>query len=274
MDCNYVQEAAEYVRARIGETPRIGLILGSGLGGIAEVIEDKHVIPYGEIPHFVCSTAPGHKGQFVAGRFGGKPVICMQGRLHFYEGHALSDIIFPVRVMKQLGVTSLIVTNAAGGINTSFQVGDLMLIEDHINFMGTNPLIGPNDASFGPRFCDMTYTYTPALRQAAQEAAQSLGLTLQKGVYLGCTGPSYETPAEIRAFRTLGADAVGMSTVPEVIAASHCGLQVLAFSLITNMAAGILDQPLTEEEVIEIGNRRGSDLQRLITRIVADCSAL
>ena len=274
MDCNYVQEAAEYVRARIGETPRIGLILGSGLGGIAEVIEDKHVIPYGEIPHFVCSTAPGHKGQFVAGRFGGKPVICMQGRLHFYEGHALSDIIFPVRVMKQLGVTSLIVTNAAGGINTSFQVGDLMLIEDHINFMGTNPLIGPNDASFGPRFCDMTYTYTPALRQAAQEAAQSLGLTLQKGVYLGCTGPSYETPAEIRAFRTLGADAVGMSTVPEVIAASHCGLQVLAFSLITNMAACILDQPLTEEEVIEIGNRRGSDLQRLITRIVTDCSAL
>lgn len=274
MDCNYVQEAAEYVRARIGETPRIGLILGSGLGGIAEVIEDKHVIPYGEIPHFVCSTAPGHKGQFVAGRFGGKPVICMQGRLHFYEGHALSDIIFPVRVMKQLGVTSLIVTNAAGGINTSFQVGDLMLIEDHINLMGTNPLIGPNDASFGPRFCDMTYTYTPALRQAAQEAAQSLGLTLQKGVYLGCTGPSYETPAEIRAFRTLGADAVGMSTVPEVIAASHCGLQVLAFSLITNMAAGILDQPLTEEEVIEIGNRRGSDLQRLITRIVTDCSAL
>ena len=274
MDCNDVQEAAEYVRARIGETPRIGLILGSGLGGIAEVIEDKHVIPYGEIPHFVCSTAPGHKGQFVAGRFGGKPVICMQGRLHFYEGHALSDIIFPVRVMKQLGVTSLIVTNAAGGINTSFQVGDLMLIEDHINFMGTNPLIGPNDASFGPRFCDMTYTYTPALRQAAQEAAQSLGLTLQKGVYLGCTGPSYETPAEIRAFRTLGADAVGMSTVPEVIAASHCGLQVLAFSLITNMAAGILDQPLTEEEVIEIGNRRGSDLQRLITRIVTDCSAL
>lgn len=274
MDCNYVQEAAEYVRARIGETPRIGLILGSGLGGIAEVIEDKHVIPYGEIPHFVCSTAPGHKGQFVAGRFGGKPVICMQGRLHFYEGHALSDIIFPVRVMKQLGVTSLIVTNAAGGINTSFQVGDLMLIEDHINFMGTNPLIGPNDASFGPRFCDMTYTYTPALRQAAQEAAQTLGLTLQKGVYLGCTGPSYETPAEIRAFRTLGADAVGMSTVPEVIAASHCGLQVLAFSLVTNMAAGILDQPLTEEEVIDIGNRRGSDLQRLITRIVTDCSAL
>ena len=274
MDCNYVQEAAEYVRARIGETPRIGLILGSGLGGIAEVIADKHVIPYGEIPHFVCSTAPGHKGQFVAGRFGGKPVICMQGRLHFYEGHALSDIIFPVRVMKQLGVTSLIVTNAAGGINTSFQVGDLMLIEDHINFMGTNPLIGPNDASFGPRFCDMTYTYTPALRQAAQEAAQVLGLTLQKGVYLGCTGPSYETPAEIRAFRTLGADAVGMSTVPEVIAASHCGLQVLAFSLITNMAAGILDQPLTEEEVIDIGNRRGSDLQRLITRIVTDCSAL
>ena len=274
MGFEQVQEAAAYVRERIGEEPRIGIILGSGLGGIAEVIEDKHVIPYGEIPHFVCSTAPGHKGQFVAGRFGGKPVICMQGRLHFYEGHALSDIIFPVRVMKLLGVRSLIVTNAAGGVNTNFQVGDLMLIEDHINFMGTNPLIGPNDAEFGPRFCDMSYTYTPSLRRAAEEAAKKLGISLRRGVYLGCTGPSYETPAEIRAFRTLGADAVGMSTVPEAIAASHCGLKVLAFSLITNMAAGILDQPLSEEEVIEIGSRRGAELQRLITQIVTDCGEL
>ena len=274
MGFEQVQEAATYVRERIGEEPRIGIILGSGLGGIAEVIEDKHVIPYGEIPHFVCSTAPGHKGQFVAGRFGGKPVICMQGRLHFYEGHALSDIIFPVRVMKLLGVRSMIVTNAAGGVNTDFQVGDLMLIEDHINFMGTNPLIGPNDAEFGPRFCDMSYTYTPSLRRAAEEAAEKLGISLRRGVYLGCTGPSYETPAEIRAFRTLGADAVGMSTVPEAIAASHCGLKVLAFSLITNMAAGILDQPLSEEEVIEIGSRRGAELQRLITQIVTDCGEL
>ena len=274
MGFEQVQEAAAYVRERIGEEPRIGIILGSGLGGIAEVIEDKHVIPYGDIPHFVCSTAPGHKGQFVAGRFGGKPVICMQGRLHFYEGHALSDIIFPVRVMKLLGVRSLIVTNAAGGVNTDFQVGDLMLIEDHINFMGTNPLIGPNDAEFGPRFCDMSYTYTPSLRRAAEEAAKKLGISLRRGVYLGCTGPSYETPAEIRAFRTLGADAVGMSTVPEAIAASHCGLKVLAFSLITNMAAGVLDQPLSEEEVIEIGSRRGAELQRLITQIVTDCGEL
>ena len=271
----HLDEACAYLRSRLGDRkPEVGITLGSGLGTVADRIEGPLFIPYGEVPHMKCSTVTGHVGRFVVGVLGGRQVICMQGRLHFYEGHALSDIIFPVRVMKQLGVTSLIVTNAAGGINTSFQVGDLMLIEDHINFMGTNPLIGPNDASFGPRFCDMTYTYTPALRQAAQEAAQSLGLTLQKGVYLGCTGPSYETPAEIRAFRTLGADAVGMSTVPEVIAASHCGLQVLAFSLITNMAAGILDQPLTEEEVIEIGNRRGSDLQRLITRIVTDCSAL
>ena len=274
MGFEQVQEAAAYVRERIGEEPRIGIILGSGLGGIAEVIEDKHVIPYGDIPHFVCSTAPGHKGQFVAGRFGGKPVICMQGRLHFYEGHALSDIIFPVRVMKLLGVRSLIVTNAAGGVNTGFQVGDLMLIEDHINFMGTNPLIGPNAAEFGPRFCDMSYTYTPSLRRAAEDAAEKLGISLRRDVYLGCTGPSYETPAEIRAFRTLGADAVGMSTVPEVIAASHCGLKVLAFSLITNMAAGVLDQPLSEEEVIEIGNRRGAELQRLITQIVMDCGEL
>ena len=274
MGFEQVQEAAAYVRERIGEEPRIGIILGCGLGGIAEVIENKHVIPYGDIPHFVCSTAPGHKGQFVAGRFGGKPVICMQGRLHFYEGHALSDIIFPVRVMKLLGVRSLIVTNAAGGVDTGFQVGDLMLIEDHINFMGTNPLIGPNAAEFGPRFCDMSYTYTPSLRRAAEDAAEKLGISLRRGVYLGCTGPSYETPAEIRAFRTLGADAVGMSTVPEVIAASHCGFKVLAFSLITNMAAGVLDQPLSEEEVIEIGNRRGAELQRLITQIVMDCGEL
>ena len=268
MDCNYVQEAAEYVRARIGETPRIGLILGSGLGGIAEVIADKHVIPYGEIPHFVCSTAPGHKGQFVAGRFGGKPVICMQGRLHFYEGHALSDIIFPVRVMKQLGVTSLIVTNAAGGINTSFQVGDLMVIDDHINFMGANPLTGPNDAGFGPRFCDMTYAYTPALRRLADEVAAAQGVALRHGVYLGYMGPSYETPAEIRAFRVLGADAVGMSTVPEVIVASHCGLPVLAISLVTNMAAGVLEKKLDENEVIETAAARAKVLERLVTGIV------
>ena len=192
----------------------------------------------------------------------------MQGRLHFYEGHSMQDIIFPIRMMKLLGIEKLIVTNAAGGVNLNFHVGDLMLIEDHINFL-PNPLIGPNVPEFGPRFCDMTYTYTPALRELAQSVAQKKNIPLQHGVYLGCTGPSYETPAEIRAFRTLGADAVGMSTVPEAIAASHCGIQVLAFSLITNMAAGVTGDKLSEEEVIEIGNRQGHILRALVAEIVA-----
>ena len=270
MNYKHVREAAAYVRGKVAQVPLIGIILGSGLGGIAEKIEEKQEIPYGEIPHFARSTAPGHKGQLVAGKLSGMPVICMQGRLHYYEGHDMEDVVFPIRVMKLLGVQTLIVTNAAGGINQSYQVGDLMLIEDHINFMGSNPLIGPNAPEFGPRFCDMTYTYTPQLRRLADAAAEKLGIQLQHGVYLACTGPSYETPAEIRAFRTLGADAVGMSTVPEVIAASHCGLKVLAFSLITNMAAGVLDQPLTEEEVILIGNQRGSVLQSLIMEIIAE----
>lgn len=265
----WAREAAAYVAARLPEPPRTGVILGSGLGGIAERIESPTVIPYREIPHFACSTAPGHAGRLVAGRLGGRPVVCMQGRLHRYEGHEMADIIFPIRVMKLLGVQTLIVTNAAGGINTGFQVGDLMLIADHINLMGTNPLIGPNEEDFGPRFCDMSYAYPAALRKTAREAADRLGIPLQEGVYLAVTGPSFETPAEIRAFRTLGADAVGMSTVPEVIAASHCGIQVLAFSLITNMAAGVLDQKLTEEEVIEIGAQKGAQLQALILEILA-----
>ena len=192
----------------------------------------------------------------------------MQGRLHFYEGHPLTDVVFPVRVMRRLGVGTLIVTNAAGGVNLEYAAGDLMLISDHINLMGKNPLAGPNEPEFGPRFCDMSYTYTPALRELAKSVADELGIPLREGVYLGCSGPSYETPAEIRAFRMLGADAVGMSTVPEAIAASHCGMHLLAFSLITNMAAGVLDQPLTEEEVLETGERRGKDLERLLAQVV------
>ena len=268
MNFEHVQEAAKYVRSKLSGQPRIGIILGSGLGGIADEIENKVEIPYREIPHFACSTAPGHKGQLVCGTLSGADVLCMQGRLHFYEGHRMQDIIFPVRVMKLLGIETLIVTNAAGGVNLSFHVGDLMLIEDHINFL-PNPLIGPNMPELGPRFCDMTHTYTPALRTLAHKTADKLGIPLQHGVYLGCTGPSYETPAEIRAFRTLGADAVGMSTVPEAIAASHCGIQVLAFSLITNMAAGVTGEKLSEEEVIEIGNRQGHVLRALVAEIVA-----
>ncbi len=268
MEYEKIRQAADHIRSKIHGTPAIGMILGSGLGGIAEKIENPVVIPYGDIPHFCRSTAPGHKGQLVYGSLGGAAVICMQGRLHYYEGHHMADMILPIRVMKLLGVRTLIVTNAAGGINLDFQVGDLMLIEDHINLMGRNPLIGPNAPEFGPRFCDMTYAYTPALRQIARETARELDIDLRQGVYLACTGPSYETPAEIRAFRILGADAVGMSTVPEVIAASHCGMEVLAFSLITNMAAGVLDQPLTEEEVILEGQRKGAVLQKLICEIL------
>ena len=268
MSYEKIRQAAEYVGGIIGFKPEIGIILGSGLGGIAEKIESRIEIPYKEIPHMACSTAPGHKGQLVCGSLGGKKVVCMQGRLHFYEGHPMEDIAFPIRMMKLLGIETLIVTNAAGGVNFDFNVGDIMLIEDHINFQGTNPLIGENASQFGPRFNDMTYTYTPELRKIAAAAAEELGIKLRKGVYFACTGPSYETPAEIRAFRILGADAVGMSTVPEVTIAAHAGIRVLAFSLITNMAAGVLDQKLTEEEVIEIGQRQGHVLQALILRCI------
>lgn len=270
MDYEWIQEAAAYIRAHIQARPKVGLILGSGLGPIAWEIQQRQVLPYAQIPHFAASTAPGHRGQLVCGKLAGVEVVCMQGRFHHYEGHPMADIVFPVRVMRLLGVQTLIVTNAAGGINLSFQVGDLMLLEDHINFLGTNPLIGPNAEQFGPRFCDMTHAYTPRLRQIAGEAAEKLGIKLQRGVYLAATGPSFETPAEIRAFRVWGADAVGMSTVPEVITAAHCGMEVLAISLITNMAAGVLDQPLTEEEVIEIGEKKGAELRALIRQILMD----
>ncbi len=260
--------ATAYIRTIVRDKPQIGIILGSGLGALAEKIEAPVFIDYADIPGFAVSTAPGHKGRFVFGRLAGKFVVCMQGRFHYYEGREMSEIVLPVRVMKQLGIEALVVTNAAGGVNTSFSVGDLMLIKDHINFMGTNPLIGPNADEYGPRFCDMGKTYTPRLREAAKEAAKRRGVELKEGVYLACTGPSYETPAEIRAFRTLGADAVGMSTVPEVIAASHCSLPVLAISLITNMAAGILDQPLSGEEVIEIGNKQSGVMSSLVEEII------
>lgn len=268
MEYEKVKQAADFVRSKLEISPTVGIILGSGLGNLADQIEQKLEIPYCDIPNFAVSTAPGHRGQLVCGSLRGVQVICMQGRLHCYEGHEMADIVLPIRVMKLLGVKTLIVTNAAGGINLSFRVGDLMLIDDHINFMGRNPLMGPNAAEFGPRFCDMTYAYTPKLRHLAEDTAKALSIDLKHGVYLACSGPSFETPAEIRAFRALGADAVGMSTVPEVIAASHSGLQVLAFSLITNMAAGVLDQPLSEQEVLDIGNRKGAVLQTLITGIM------
>ena len=263
-----VSEAAEYLRARLPARPDLALVLGSGLGGLADRIEDPVYIPYGQIPHFPVSTAPGHAGRFVFGRLSGRMVLCMQGRFHYYEGHDIAAIALPVRVLKALGCRALVLTNAAGGVNWDFSVGDFMLITDHINFMGANPLRGENDDAIGPRFCDMTHVYTPEFQQTARQVAAQQGITLREGVYLGYMGPSFETPAEIRAFRTLGADAVGMSTVPEAIAASHCGLPVLGVSLITNMAAGMAGKRLSGDEVIEIANQRGPVFQDFIRTVV------
>lgn len=244
------KNSAQYILDRAKVTPEIGLILGSGLGVLAEQIENAITIPYSEIPDFPTSTVQGHAGQLVIGQLSGKTVVAMQGRFHFYEGYSMETVTFPVRVMKLLGVEKLIVTNAAGGVNKDFQPGDLMLITDHINFM-PNPLIGCNDERFGPRFPDMSTAYDRAFQQLARNVAEQQNITIQEGVYFGLTGPTYETPAEVRMVRTLGGDAVGMSTVPEVIVANHCGMRVLGISCITNMAAGILDQPLDHSEVIE-----------------------
>jgi purine-nucleoside phosphorylase len=245
-------------------------VLGSGLGGLADRLSDPVFVDYRELPGFPVSTAPGHKGRFVFGRLAGKTVVCMQGRLHYYEGYPMSALALPVRVMKALGVRALILTNACGGVNRDFSVGDLMILDDHINMMGMNPLIGPNDDAAGPRFPDMSAVYSPALRAAADRAGAALGIPLRHGVYLGYSGPSFETPAEIRAFRTLGADAVGMSTVPEAIAAAHCGLPVLGISLITNMAAGMDGKRLDGAHVIAIADRRAKVLEALVTRILEE----
>lgn len=248
------QESAEALRKWLnGFVPQVLLILGSGLGALGDEVENPIVVPYDEVPHMKHSTAPDHKGQFVFGQLSGRNVAVMQGRLHAYEGWSFADAAYPVRVLKLLGAETLIVTNAAGAVNTAFDVGDIMLITDHIKFFAASPLTGPNVEKFGPRFPDMTHVYTPALQEMANHAAKELGIRLQEGVYMYFPGPQYETPAEIRAARILGADAVGMSTVPEAIVAAHCGMKVLGFTLCTNMAAGVLDQPLTGEEVIEAG---------------------
>jgi purine-nucleoside phosphorylase len=263
-----IEQAAAYIRSRSKINPEVGLILGSGLGVLAEAIEDAISIDYQDIPHFPVSTVEGHAGVLLIGRIQGKPVMLMKGRFHLYEGYAIDTVSFPVRVMKALGVHTLVVTNAAGGINVSYSSGLLMVISDHINMTGNNPLIGPNDPKLGLRFPDMSEAYSKRLRQIAHETAAEQGTTLGEGIYAGLLGPSYETPAEIRMLRTLGADAVGMSTVPEVIVARHSGIQVLGISCITNMAAGILDQPLSHEEVMETANRVRQTFLQLIVGIV------
>ena len=263
-----IEQAAAYIRSQSDIKPEVGLILGSGLGVLAEAIEDAVTIDYQDIPHFPVSTVEGHEGVLHIGRIQGKPVMLMKGRFHLYEGYAIDTVSFPVRVMKALGVHTLVVTNAAGGINISYSSGLLMVISDHINLTGNNPLIGPNDPKLGLRFPDMSEAYSKRLRQIAHETAREQGTMLGEGIYAGLLGPSYETPAEIRMLRTLGADAVGMSTVPEVIVARHSGIQVLGISCITNMAAGILDQPLSHEEVMETANRVRQTFLQLIIGIV------
>ncbi len=265
---NNVNETVAYIHETTAYRPEIAIILGSGLGQLGERLEQADVIPYEALPHWKSSTAPGHSGRLIFGMLGGKQVVCMQGRLHYYEGYTMEEITYPIRVMAKLGIKTLLLSNAAGGINTDFTSGALMLITDHINFLGRNPLMGANEADFGVRFCDMSYAYDPQLRALALEAANELGQSLEQGVYVATTGPSYETPAEIRMFRMWGASAVGMSTVPEVIVANHCGIAVMGISCITNMAAGVLEQRLTEEEVLETGARVGSEFQALMTRII------
>ncbi|MBA9027269.1 MULTISPECIES: purine-nucleoside phosphorylase [Bacillaceae] len=263
-----IEKAASFIKEKFQDTPEIGLILGSGLGVLADEIENAVKIPYSEIPEFPVSTVEGHAGQLVLGELSGKKVVAMQGRFHYYEGYPMELVTFPVRVMKLLGVEKMIVTNAAGSVNESFVPGDLMLITDHINYTGTNPLIGPNDERFGPRFPDMSEAYSKQLRAKAKEIASTLQIDTKEGVYLGFSGPTYETPAEIRLARVMGGDAVGMSTVPEVIIARHSGIEVLGISCITNMAAGILDQPLSHEEVIETTEKVKSSFMSFVKEIV------
>lgn len=260
--------AAEFIASRAQLRPRAAIVLGSGLGAFAEKLEQATSIPFAEIPHFPQSTVVGHSGQLVIGTVADVPVAVMQGRVHAYEGYSSEEVTFPVRVLGRMGVKSLVLTNAAGGINEGFRQGQLVLIADHINFTGRNPLVGPNDERLGPRFFDMSEAYSMRLRELARKAAHDMSLDLEEGVYLCVLGPSFETPAEIRAFRTMGADLVGMSTVQETIVARHMGLEVLGISCVTNMAAGIQATPLSHEEVMETGRAVEARLAGLLNRVV------
>jgi purine-nucleoside phosphorylase len=264
-----IQQTREYLFSRIGQSPSIGLILGSGLGVLADEIENPIIIPYDEIPYFPVSTVEGHKGQAVIGDLQGKRVIAMQGRFHYYEGHSLEAVTYPIRVMKSIGVKEMIVTNAAGGINPAFNPGDLMIIEDHINLTSQNPLIGPNEKEFGERFTDMSEAYSKKLVALTKKVAISEKINVVEGIYAGVLGPSYETPAEVKFLGVIGADAVGMSTVPEVIVARHSGLEVLGISCISNMAAGISEQTLTHNEVMETTEKSRDQFLQLVKKTVA-----
>jgi purine-nucleoside phosphorylase len=260
--------AAKFILAKTKLRPRIGLVLGSGLGAFADSVAGAARIEYRNIPNFPRSTAIGHAGRMVIGDVSDVPVAIMQGRVHFYEGYSMREVIFPMRVMARMGIRAVVLTNAAGGINTNFKQGCLVVLRDHINLQGTNPLIGPNDERFGPRFPDMTQVYWKPYQAIALQDGKRLGIEIAEGVYAALTGPSYETPAEIRYLRTIGADLIGMSTVPEAIAAAHLGIRVLGISCVTNMAAGILDQPITTEEVMETGEHVKADFVALLRAVI------
>ncbi|MDD5687021.1 MAG: purine-nucleoside phosphorylase [Elusimicrobia bacterium] len=263
-----LEESKKFIENKTDINPEIGLILGSGLSSVADTVLNSMKIPFSEIPHFAKSTVEGHKGEVVLGKLSGKKIIIMAGRLHFYEGHTLKDVTYPVRLMKYMGVQKLIITSAVGAVNKKFRPGDIMLITDHINFMGGNPLVGQEGVLQGSRFPDMSEIYRNELMKKSEISAKKLGIKIQKGVYLAVTGPSYETPAEISMTRVLGADVVGMSTVPEAIVANHCGIKVLGISYISNMAAGISKQPLNHMEVIEVGKRTEKKLCNYLKEIV------
>lgn len=263
-----MQATIDFIKGKINSfNPEIGIILGSGLGDFAQVFESI-AIPYSTIPGFETSTVQGHAGQLVFAEISGKKVVMMQGRYHFYEGHSMDKVVYPIKVMKNLGVKTLIVTNAAGAVNKDFKPTDLMIIEDHINLMGTNPLIGTNDETLGTRFPDMSEIYKKDLIKIAEECGKELGISLKKGVYTACTGPSYETPAEVRALKILGTDAVGMSTIPEAIVANYCGINVLGISCISNHAAGVSELKLSHKEVIEATNTAKEKFKSLLTKVL------
>jgi len=262
------EAAAKSVLQRSPLRPEIGLVLGSGLGGFADSLADATRVSYADIPAFPRSTAIGHAGQMVVGKAGAVPVAVMQGRVHLYEGYSAQEVAFPMRVFGRMGIRAVVLTNAAGGINVNYQQGALVLISDHINLQGTNPLTGANDDRLGVRFPDMTHAYDKSYRELAREEASKLGMTLHEGIYAALLGPSYETPAEIRYLRTIGADLVGMSTALEVISARHMGIKVLAISCVTNMAAGILDQPLSHQEVMETGERVKTSFEALLRGVL------
>ncbi|MFC4404294.1 purine-nucleoside phosphorylase [Gracilibacillus xinjiangensis] len=268
MNHSQIEESIQYIKEKVNNVPETGLILGSGLGVLAEELTETTAIEYKDIPHFPVSTVEGHHGRLVFGKLEDVNVVVMQGRFHYYEGYSMEQVTFPVRVFQLLGINHLIVTNAAGGINEKFSAGDLMIITDHINNLGTNPLIGHNDKALGERFPDMSKAYDEQLIGIAKRCANQLNISIKEGVYIANSGPSYETPAEVRMLRLLGGDAVGMSTVPEVIVANHAKMNVLGISCISNMAAGILDQPLSHQEVMETTEKVKEDFIRLVREII------